>query len=113
MGHVNAHGLATSSCDIDEAQAIGDALGPVADRIPVSAAKCCFGNLGAASGLVELIGSLLSLHEGHLFPTFNFQHPDPDCPLRIVTDQATSPGSSFLKQSVTPQGQASGVLVRR
>ena len=56
VGHVNAHGLSTVEHDRAEALAIRDTLGDV----PVTAPKSFFGNLGAGTGAVELIGSLLA-----------------------------------------------------
>jgi 3-oxoacyl-[acyl-carrier-protein] synthase II len=112
IGHIQAHGLATRTCDAEEAQAIREVFGDAADRLPVTAAKSYFGNLGAASGLVELVAGVLALRNDQLFPTLNFETPDPECPIRVVADNATAPGRSFLNLSVTPQGQASCVLVR-
>jgi len=113
VGHVNAHGLGTPSCDADETAAIREAFGAVADRVPVTAAKSYFGNLGAGSGIVEVIASLLAIQRGRLFPTLNYETPDPACSLSIVSDAGTTPGDSFLKVSVTPQGQAGALLFRR
>ncbi|HTQ38243.1 MAG TPA: beta-ketoacyl-[acyl-carrier-protein] synthase family protein [Pirellulales bacterium] len=114
VGHIHAHGLSTRSCDIDEAKAIREVFGSAADQVPVTAAKSYFGNLGAGSGMIELIASLLALSNGKLFPVLNYETPDPECPIRVVAphNSSASPGHSFLNLSVTPQGQASGVLVR-
>src|SRR5206468_4222999 len=81
IDHIHAHGLSTRSCDLEEAQAIVEVLGDQAAKVPVVAAKSAFGNLGAAGGMVELIASLLALRAGHLFPTLNYESPDPACPL--------------------------------
>jgi 3-oxoacyl-[acyl-carrier-protein] synthase II len=113
VGHLHAHALSTRSCDIDEARAIAAVFGDRATSLPVVAAKSYFGNLGAGSGVVELIASLLALQHDRLFPVLNFANPDPDCPVAAVTDGSTSPGGSFINLSVTPQGQASAVFVRR
>lgn len=113
VGHIHAHGLATRSCDTEEAAAIGAVFGERARQIPVTAAKSYFGNLGAAGGLVELTASLLAMHRGRLFRTLNYETPDPACPLPVVADSGVAPGESFLNLSVTPQGQASAVLVRK
>lgn len=113
VGHIHAHGLSTRTCDIEEAQAIQQVLGDAASRVPVVAAKSYFGNLGAGGGMVELVASLLALREGRLFRTLNYETPDPECPLAVVANDATPAGSSFINLSVTPQGQASGVMVRR
>lgn len=113
LGHLHAHGLSTRRCDIDEAQAIQAVFAGRSRRLPVTAAKSYFGNLGAGSGMVELITSLLALQHGPLFRILNYETPDPECPVAAVTDNATPAGDSFINLSVTPQGQASGVLVRR
>lgn len=113
LGHVNAHGLATKSCDADEAQALTEVLGSARPSIPVVAAKSYFGNLGAGSGVVELIASLLALGAGRLFRTLNFDSPDPDCPLAVTRQDDVPTGESFLKLSVTPQGQAAALVVAK
>ncbi len=113
VGHLQAHGLSTRSCDIDEARAIIDVFGSLADRLPVTALKSYMGNLGAGSGMVELIAGVLALSKGNLFPTLNYESPDPDCPIHVVQNDSTLAGSSFLNLNVTPQGQASCVMVRR
>ena len=112
IDHLHAHGLSTRSCDVEEAQAIGEALGDRARSLHVVAAKSYFGNLGAGSGMVELIASLLALRAGVLFPTLNYETPDAECPLHVVCDNSTPAGKRFINLNVTPQGQASGVLVQ-
>ena len=113
LGHINAHGLASKSCDYDEAAALSKVLGDNATSVPTAAAKSYFGNLGAGSGVVELIASLLSLRENKLFRTLNFETSDPEAPLAVTTSGDVSPGESFLKLSVTPQSQAAAIAVRR
>jgi 3-oxoacyl-[acyl-carrier-protein] synthase II len=113
IGHIQAHGLSTTSGDIAEAEAIRAVCGARAETIPVTAAKSYFGNLGAGSGTVELVAGILALRHRRLFPTLNFDTPDPACPLAVVTSADADPGRTFLNLSVTPQGQASCVLVRR
>ncbi|MDR1958936.1 MAG: beta-ketoacyl-[acyl-carrier-protein] synthase family protein [Planctomycetaceae bacterium] len=111
IGHVNAHGLSTYSCDIAEAGAIHDVFPK--RNIPVTAAKSYFGNLGAGSGAVELIAGVLALQKGKLFPILNNTMGDPDCPIHPVRDFNVPAGDSFVKLAVSPQGQASAILVRR
>ncbi|MCE9545641.1 MAG: beta-ketoacyl-[acyl-carrier-protein] synthase family protein [Planctomycetia bacterium] len=110
LGHIHAHGLATRSSDAAEASAIQDVCGPRDGQCPVTAAKSYFGNLGAGSGIVELISSVLALKHGQLFPVLNFQTPDAECPVRVAR-AGDKPGASFINLSVTPQGQASAVMV--
>jgi len=112
VGHINAHGLGTHKSDAAEAQGIRDIFAS-RPNVPVTAAKSYFGNLGAGSGLVELITSILSLEHGRLFRTLNYDTPDPQCPLAVVTSADASPGDNFINLNITPQGQASAVVVQR
>ncbi len=113
VGHLHAHGLGTRNADIEEARAIEEVFGSRAEPLPVVAAKSHFGHLGAGSGLIELVSSLLALGHGRLFPVLNYETPDPKCPIAAVTNGETLPGDSFVSLSVTPQGQASAVMIRR
>ncbi|HYW81077.1 MAG TPA: beta-ketoacyl-[acyl-carrier-protein] synthase family protein [Thermoguttaceae bacterium] len=113
IGHLNAHGLSTRSCDVEEAAAIGEVFGSRATPLPVVAAKSYFGNLGAGSGMVELIASLMAFEHDQLYPVLNYRTPDPECPVAAVTDGSVEPGGSFVSLNVTPQGQAAAVMVRR
>ncbi len=113
VGHIHAHGLSTHSGDVEEARAINHVFGSRKKPVPVIAAKSYFGNLGAGSGIVELIASLMALKHGRLFPILNYETPDPQCPVAAVTNGAVEPGKIFINLSVTPQGQASAILIRQ
>jgi 3-oxoacyl-[acyl-carrier-protein] synthase II len=113
VGHLHAHGLGTQTCDIEEARAIQEVFGDRSTPLPVTAAKSYFGNLGAGSGMVELIASLLAMQHDRLFPILNYTTPDPECPVSAVRNGDGQPGTSFINLSVTPQGQASAVMLRR
>ncbi|MGD0900098.1 MAG: beta-ketoacyl-[acyl-carrier-protein] synthase family protein [Thermoguttaceae bacterium] len=113
IGHLHAHGLSTRSGDRDEARAVHEVFAGRSRPLPVVAAKSFFGNLGAGGGMVELIASLLAMHHRRLFRVLNYESADPECPVAAVTDDSTPPGDLFINLSITPQGQASGVLVRR
>jgi 3-oxoacyl-[acyl-carrier-protein] synthase II len=110
IGHIHAHGLGTRGGDRDEATAIHAVWGPDAARTPVTAAKSYFGNLGAGSGCIELIGSILALREGELFPVRNLSELDPECPVNAIPEPAAA-GKCFMKLSTTPQGQSSAIVV--
>jgi 3-oxoacyl-[acyl-carrier-protein] synthase II len=113
LGHLHAHGLSTRSCDAEEARAIQEVFAARSKPLPVTAAKSYFGNLGAGSGMVELIASLLAGQHDWLPPILNYTTPDPECPVAAVRNGSGRPGGSFINLNVTPQGQASAVMVRR
>ena len=113
VGHINAHGLGTVEADRDEATALRAAFGDSAESTPVIALKSYFGNLGAGSGLIELVGSLMAIEHGTLPRTLNHTTADPDCGLRVVTEAGEPAGDNFVSVSTTPQGQAAAVCVSR
>jgi 3-oxoacyl-[acyl-carrier-protein] synthase II len=113
VGHVHAHGLSTRTSDPAESHALHHVFNGRGSSIPVVAAKSNFGNLGAGSGAVELVASILALHAGHLFPVLNYKTPDPDCPISVVTDNGVEAGRLAINSSVTGSGQASCLLVAK
>ena len=113
IGHIHAHGLSTHKSDREEAAGIHAVFGGRRGARAGDRLKSYLGNLGAGGGVVELGASLLALHFGKLFPILNFTTPDPDCPVAAVRGYDTPPGDSVLKVSVTPQGQAAAIIVRR
>lgn len=107
IGYVNAHGLSTREDDPIEARAIRETLGDV----PVTALKSFFGNLGQGSGLVELAVSLIALGEGVVPPTLNYETPDPECPVNVVTTLQRAEKHAFVKLNHNSTGQAAAVVI--
>ncbi|MEO2041888.1 MAG: hypothetical protein ABGW79_08515, partial [Pirellulales bacterium] len=89
-----------------------ESLGEGMAHLPCVAAKGNFGNLGAGSGLVECIASMLALQSNTLFPQKNYETSDVDCPIHAAI-QGESAGASFLSLAVTPQGQAGSLVIGR
>ena len=112
IGHINAHGLGQKQADIDEAAAIHDVFGPRADSVPVTALKSYLGNSASGCGTLELAGSVVSLRDGVVPPTLNYETPDPDCPLNVVHGDPLETGNrTVLNINVSRMGQASALIV--
>ncbi|MFT7641325.1 MAG: 3-oxoacyl-[acyl-carrier-protein] synthase II [Pirellulaceae bacterium] len=110
IGHVNANGVSTIQSDRVEAQTIRRVLGD----IPVTALKSYFGNTGAASGPLELIGSLLGLRQGVIPATLNYETPDPECPINVVSAMnAETQSDVFLTLNQSGTGQTVAALIRK
>ncbi len=88
VDYVNAHGTSTDLGDVAETNAIKKAFGDHARRLAISSTKSMIGHLLGASGGVELIATVLSIHQGVVHPTINLDHPDPACDLDYVPNAA-------------------------
>ncbi len=114
IGYVNAHGTGTRKNDPAEAAAIRKALGPAADRVPVSSTKSQIGHLIGAAGAVEFVAGLFSLAEQTLPATINLAHVDPACELVHVPNQPRpAPVEVFLSNSFGFGGQNASILAGR
>jgi len=88
IGYINAHATATVAGDPAEVAAIKSVFGSRAYEIPVNATKSIIGHLLGAAGAVEAIATIMTLKEGILHPTINYEHPDPECDLDCVPNEA-------------------------
>ena len=88
IDHINAHGTATQLNDKTETAVIKSVFGDKAGKIPISANKSMIGHLLGAAGSIEAVITVLSLQNGIVPPTINLTHPDPECDLDYVPNQA-------------------------
>jgi 3-oxoacyl-(acyl-carrier-protein) synthase len=84
IGYVNANGTGTPFGDSSEAAALHAALGPYATQTPVSSTKSVHGHALEASGLLELVVTVLALQSGRLPVNAGFLAPDEECELDLV-----------------------------
>ncbi|HWG37203.1 MAG TPA: beta-ketoacyl-[acyl-carrier-protein] synthase family protein [Terriglobales bacterium] len=83
--YVNAHGTGTVLNDQSEAAALHAVWGEAVARLPVSSTKAMTGHLLTAASAIEAVITLAALRDGLLPPNLNFEHPDPECRLNLVT----------------------------
>jgi 3-oxoacyl-[acyl-carrier-protein] synthase II len=88
VDYINAHGTSTPPNDRSETAAIKTLFGEHAYKVPVSSTKSMTGHLMGAGGGVEAIATIQAIKTGILPPTINLEHPDPDCDLDYVPNEA-------------------------
>jgi 3-oxoacyl-[acyl-carrier-protein] synthase II len=90
VDYVNAHGTATPVGDKVETLAIKALFGEHArsGKLWISSTKSMLGHLLGASGAVEAVVCVKTIAEGKVHPTINLRHPDPDCDLNYVANEA-------------------------
>jgi 3-oxoacyl-[acyl-carrier-protein] synthase II len=95
VGYVNAHGSGTGQSDAAEAAALHRALGPHAERVPVSSTKSLHGQALEASGVLELVITVLAVRSGRLPVNAGFLAPDEKCPLDVIVGSPRAAGPSY------------------
>ena len=114
VDYINAHGTSTELNDKTETLAIKKVFGEDAYRVPISATKSMVGHSFGAAGAVESIACVQTLRTGWIHPTINLEHPDPDCDLDYVPNQARQADVSvILKNSFGFGGQNACLVYKR
>ncbi len=87
VDYINAHGTSTPLNDKLETLAIKRLFGEHAYKLAISSNKSMIGHLLGAAGAVEAIATALTLKEGVIPPTINYETPDPECDLDYVPNE--------------------------
>ncbi|HMS64981.1 MAG TPA: beta-ketoacyl-ACP synthase II [Ignavibacteria bacterium] len=85
---INAHGTSTYYNDKNETLAIKNVFGEKASQIPVHSIKSMIGHLLGAAGAIEAIAAILTIKNGIIPPTINYEEKDPECDLNYVVNTA-------------------------
>ncbi|HEY3493172.1 MAG TPA: beta-ketoacyl-ACP synthase II [Polyangiaceae bacterium] len=114
VDHINAHATSTPAGDAGEARAIGRVFGAHAARIPVTAPKSMIGHTLGAAGGIETALLALGIARSVVPPTINYDEPDPDCPLQVVTGSAREMRQRVaIKNSFGFGGTNASLVLRR
>jgi 3-oxoacyl-[acyl-carrier-protein] synthase II len=85
---INAHGTSTPTNDRNETAAIKTVFGERAYDIPVHSIKSMIGHQLGAAGAVEAIAAVLTIRDGIVPPTINYEVRDEECDLFYVPNTA-------------------------
>lgn len=88
VDHVNAHGTSTPTGDAREADALRSVF---ADVPPVTSVKGALGHTLGGAGAIESAIVALTISEQTIPPTVNYETPDSECELPVVTDARETP----------------------
>jgi 3-oxoacyl-[acyl-carrier-protein] synthase II len=84
IDHVSAHGSGTRLNDHKETLFLKQAFGQRAYHVPVSAIKAMLGHAQGAASLFEAVACVLTLTQHVMYPTINYETPDPQCDLDYI-----------------------------
>lgn len=86
--YVSAHGSGTRLNDVKETNFLKRILGEHARNTPVSSIKSMLGHAQGAAASFEAIACVLSFKHNILYPTTNYETPDPKCDLDYIPNEA-------------------------
>ncbi|MEA3545440.1 MAG: beta-ketoacyl-[acyl-carrier-protein] synthase family protein [Thermodesulfobacteriota bacterium] len=110
IDYVNAHATGTEQGDIAEAEAIRQLF---SDRVPVSSLKGHLGHTLAASGAIELAGSIGMLQQQQLIATLNLEHIDERCSgIAHLQQNCAYPVKTILKNNFAMGGINTTLILR-
>jgi len=114
IAYVNAHGTSTPENDKMEHLSLSTVFGERIRTVPVSSNKSMIGHTLSAAGAVEAAFSLMTMLEGVIPPTINYDNPDPAIDLDVVPNVKRSADvPSVLSNSFGFGGQNTCLVLAR
>ena len=114
ISYINAHGTSTPLNDKIETAAIKKTFGERARKIPISSTKSMIGHLLGAAAAAELVATVLSIRDGVVHPTINYETPDPECDLDYVPNEKRRVAVEYaMSNSLGFGGHNSAIVVGR
>lgn len=114
VDYINAHGTSTPENDKMEFLALSTVFADRMESIPVSSNKSMIGHTLSAAGAIEAAFSILTMQEGFLPPTINYDNPDPAIPVDCVPNAGRKGDvASVLSNSFGFGGQNTCLVMAR
>jgi 3-oxoacyl-[acyl-carrier-protein] synthase II len=111
INYINAHGTSTPLNDLYETRAIKSVFKDSAYSIPVSSTKSMTGHLLGGAGGIETVFTTLSIYEGIIPPTINFENPGEECDLDYVPNIARKADLEFAMSNSFGFGGTNATLI--
>lgn len=87
IGYVNAHGTSTAANDKAETKALKLVFGDHVSKVAVSGTKSIIGHLIHGAGSVGTVVAVLTIRDGRIHPTANYETKDPACDIDVVAGE--------------------------
>ena len=108
--HINTHGTSTPLNDKTETLLIHTIFGEHAKNIAVNSTKSLIGHCLGAAGALETIAAIQTIEEGFVHPTLNYETPDPECDLNVISGEGLNKQMKHVLVNSFGFGGHNGVL---
>ena len=110
--YFNAHGTSTKLNEPGETKALLSVFGQ--DMPFVTSTKSMTGHLLGAASVLEGISCVLSIRDGIIPPTINYETPDPECMVNLVANEAREvPVEVAMSNSLGFGGHNAALILKR
>lgn len=113
IDYINAHGTSTGAGDKSETDAVKSVFGEYAHKVAISSTKSMTGHLLGAAGGVEAVISALTIQNGVIPPTINYEHPDPALDLDYVPNEPRKADVNVVMSNSFGFGGHNGTIIFR
>jgi len=113
IDYINAHGTSTQLNDVMETKAIKATFGERAYKIPISSTKSMTGHMIGCAGAMEPAICIMTIVNGVIPPTINYENPDPECDLDYVPNTARKAELNTVLTNSFGFGGHNSVLILR
>jgi 3-oxoacyl-[acyl-carrier-protein] synthase II len=114
VGCVVPHGTGTPLNDTVESKSLAAVFGPAVESLPIYSLKALLGHTGGAAGAFALLTAALILDRGMVPPNTAVDSLDPECTLRLHTDEPVPPTASHaLVNAYAFGGNNTSVVIGR
>ncbi len=114
---INPHGTSTPLGDKREAEAIwavfGERAASARRSLAISGTKSMTGHMMGAAGAFEAFATVMSVAEQCIPPTINYEEPDPEADLWVVTEPTPMNVRYALSNNIGLGGHNSAVIFKR
>ena len=111
IDYINTHGSSTVLADKCESAAIKDLFKERTKKVLINSTKSITGHMMGASGGVEALVCALSLQEGMVHATLNYDTFDPNCDLEGINNQVVKKDIHYALSNSIGFGGANSSLV--
>ncbi len=111
VSYISTHSPGTPYGDAMEAAAIKALFGERDKQPPVSGLKSMVGHLLGASGALAAAAVALSIRDGKVHPTINYETPDPACDVDCVPNEAREMDVNVALSNAFGFGGHNGTLI--
>ncbi len=113
IDYINAHGTSTPAGDRAESEAVKLVCGAHAHALAMSSTKSMVGHMLGAAGGAEAVFTILAIRDQVAPPTINLDHPDPECDLDYVPNEARPMKIDIAMSNSFGFGGTNGTLIFR